>query len=112
MVPDQCSEISRFTAERIGASLAQEFLLGKFTRRGGHMKQARDGGTFHSDASTRNLLATCDFSFAPARDSCHSGPGPVARALLPGPLPLVWTQSRGGAEVRDAFDNFNSRQQV
>src|SRR6266404_6897499 len=26
------------TAERIGASLAQEFLLGKFTRRGGHMK--------------------------------------------------------------------------
>jgi hypothetical protein len=25
-------------AERIGASLAQEFLLGKFTRRGGHMK--------------------------------------------------------------------------
>jgi Carboxypeptidase regulatory-like domain len=26
-------------AERIGASLAQEFLLGKFTRRGGHMKE-------------------------------------------------------------------------
>jgi hypothetical protein len=26
------------TAERIGASVAQEFLLGKFTRRGGHMK--------------------------------------------------------------------------
>ncbi|MGA9508537.1 MAG: carboxypeptidase-like regulatory domain-containing protein [Candidatus Sulfotelmatobacter sp.] len=26
------------TAERIGASLAQEFLIGKFTRRGGHMK--------------------------------------------------------------------------
>lgn len=26
------------TVERIGASLAQEFLLGKFTRRGGHMK--------------------------------------------------------------------------
>jgi len=26
------------TAERIGASLAQEFLVGKFTRRGGHMK--------------------------------------------------------------------------
>jgi Carboxypeptidase regulatory-like domain len=26
------------TAERIGATLAQEFLLGKFTRRGGHMK--------------------------------------------------------------------------
>jgi hypothetical protein len=26
------------TAERIGASLAQEFLLGKFTRRGGHLK--------------------------------------------------------------------------
>jgi hypothetical protein len=26
------------TAERIGASLAQEFLFGKFTRRGGHMK--------------------------------------------------------------------------
>ncbi len=26
------------TAERIGASLAQEFLLGKFTRRGGHMQ--------------------------------------------------------------------------
>ena len=26
------------TAERIGASLAQECLLGKFTRRGGHMK--------------------------------------------------------------------------
>jgi hypothetical protein len=26
------------TAERIGASLAQEFLLGRFTRRGGHMK--------------------------------------------------------------------------
>ena len=26
------------SAERIGASLAQEFLLGKFTRRGGHMK--------------------------------------------------------------------------
>jgi len=26
------------TAERIGASLAQEFLLGKVTRRGGHMK--------------------------------------------------------------------------
>jgi hypothetical protein len=25
-------------AERIGASLAQEFLLGKFTRRGSHMK--------------------------------------------------------------------------
>jgi hypothetical protein len=26
------------TAERIGANLAQEFLLGRFTRRGGHMK--------------------------------------------------------------------------
>jgi carboxypeptidase family protein len=26
------------TAERIGASLAQEFLVGKFTRKGGHMK--------------------------------------------------------------------------
>jgi hypothetical protein len=26
------------TAERIGATLAQEFLFGKFTRRGGHMK--------------------------------------------------------------------------
>ena len=26
------------TAERIGASVAQEFLLGKFTRRGGHLK--------------------------------------------------------------------------
>jgi hypothetical protein len=26
------------TAERVGASLAQEFLFGKFTRRGGHMK--------------------------------------------------------------------------
>lgn len=26
------------TAERIGASLAQEFLIGKFTRRGGHME--------------------------------------------------------------------------
>jgi hypothetical protein len=26
------------TAERVGASLAQEFLIGKFTRRGGHMK--------------------------------------------------------------------------
>jgi hypothetical protein len=26
------------TAERIGASLAQEFVFGKFTRRGGHMK--------------------------------------------------------------------------
>jgi hypothetical protein len=26
------------TAERIGASLAQEFLIGKFTRRGGHMQ--------------------------------------------------------------------------
>jgi Carboxypeptidase regulatory-like domain len=26
------------TAERIGASLVQEFLLGKFTRRGGHLK--------------------------------------------------------------------------
>ena len=26
------------TAERMGASLAQEFLIGKFTRRGGHMK--------------------------------------------------------------------------
>ena len=26
------------TAERIGAALAQEFLVGKFTRRGGHMK--------------------------------------------------------------------------
>jgi hypothetical protein len=26
------------TAERIGASLVQEFLVGKFTRRGGHMK--------------------------------------------------------------------------
>ena len=26
------------TAERVGASLAQEFLVGKFTRRGGHMK--------------------------------------------------------------------------
>jgi hypothetical protein len=25
-------------AERIGASLAQEFLLGRFTRRGGHLK--------------------------------------------------------------------------
>lgn len=25
------------TAERIGASLAQEFLLGRFTRRGGHV---------------------------------------------------------------------------
>jgi len=29
-------------AERIGASLAQEFLLGKFTRRGGHMKQGSE----------------------------------------------------------------------
>jgi hypothetical protein len=27
-------------AERIGASLAQEFLLGKFTRRGGHLKDS------------------------------------------------------------------------
>ncbi len=27
------------TAERIGAALAQEFLVGKFTRRGGHMKE-------------------------------------------------------------------------
>jgi hypothetical protein len=27
------------TAERIGASLAQEFLLGRFTRRGGHLKR-------------------------------------------------------------------------
>ena len=27
------------TAERIGASLAQEFLIGKFTRRGGHTKE-------------------------------------------------------------------------
>jgi len=27
-------------AERIGASLAQEFLLGKFTRRGGHLKSS------------------------------------------------------------------------
>jgi hypothetical protein len=26
------------TAERIGANLAQEFLLGRFTRRGGHLK--------------------------------------------------------------------------
>jgi Carboxypeptidase regulatory-like domain len=26
------------TAERVGASIAQEFLFGKFTRRGGHMK--------------------------------------------------------------------------
>jgi hypothetical protein len=26
------------TAERVGASLAQEFIVGKFTRRGGHMK--------------------------------------------------------------------------
>jgi len=26
------------TAERIGASLVQEFLLGRFTRRGGHLK--------------------------------------------------------------------------
>jgi hypothetical protein len=26
------------TAERIGASLAQEFIIGKFTRRGGHVK--------------------------------------------------------------------------
>ena len=26
-------------AERVGASLAQEFLLGRFTRRGGHMKE-------------------------------------------------------------------------
>jgi hypothetical protein len=26
------------TAERVGASLAQEFLVGRFTRRGGHMK--------------------------------------------------------------------------
>ena len=26
------------TAERIGASLAQEFLLGRFTRRGCHLK--------------------------------------------------------------------------
>jgi hypothetical protein len=25
-------------AERIGANVAQEFLLGKFTRRGGHLK--------------------------------------------------------------------------
>jgi hypothetical protein len=25
------------TAERIGASIAQEFLLGKFTKRGGHV---------------------------------------------------------------------------
>jgi hypothetical protein len=26
------------TAERIGASLVQEFLLGRFTRRGGHLE--------------------------------------------------------------------------
>jgi hypothetical protein len=26
-------------AERIGASLAQEFLIGKFTKRGGHVNQ-------------------------------------------------------------------------
>jgi hypothetical protein len=26
------------TAERIGASLAQEFIVGRFTRRGGHVK--------------------------------------------------------------------------
>jgi hypothetical protein len=26
------------TAERVGASLAQEFIFGKFTRRGGHLK--------------------------------------------------------------------------
>jgi hypothetical protein len=26
------------TAERIGANLAQEFIIGKFTRRGGHVK--------------------------------------------------------------------------
>jgi hypothetical protein len=26
------------TAERVGASLAQEFLLGKFTKRGGHVQ--------------------------------------------------------------------------
>jgi hypothetical protein len=29
------------TAERVGASLAQEFLFGKFTRRGGHVNQSR-----------------------------------------------------------------------
>ena len=29
------------TAERIGASLAQEFLFGRFTRRGGHMEGAK-----------------------------------------------------------------------
>lgn len=29
------------TAERIGASLAQEFLVGRFTRRGGHMERSR-----------------------------------------------------------------------
>jgi carboxypeptidase family protein len=28
------------TAERIGANLAQEFLLGRFTRRGGHLKRS------------------------------------------------------------------------
>jgi hypothetical protein len=33
------SQFALGTAERIGASLAQEFLLGKFTDRGGHVKQ-------------------------------------------------------------------------
>ena len=28
------------TAERVGASLAQEFIIGKFTRRGGHVKES------------------------------------------------------------------------
>jgi hypothetical protein len=27
-------------AERIGANVAQEFLIGKFTRRGGHLKNS------------------------------------------------------------------------
>lgn len=36
------SQFALGTAERVGASLAQEFLLGKFTGRGGHVKQPWD----------------------------------------------------------------------
>jgi len=32
------SNLAIGTAERIGAALAQEFIVGKFTRRGGHVK--------------------------------------------------------------------------
>jgi hypothetical protein len=94
------------TAERIGASLAQEFLFGKFTRRGGHMRAMTR--LSHPVASTRNLLVTCASSFTPARDSCYSGPGFIARA----PASCMDPSSEGHAEVSDAFDNFNSRHKL